>query len=1153
MKRTFMVLFAFNLFHATLYLFAQESELVFAENLGKLSVTLYQQGKYKEAIPLAIRALTIEEKILGAEHPKVAISLDNLALLYKKMGAYIKAESLYQRALTIFEKDLGPEHLDVATNLNNQASLYFEMDYYSKAEPLYRRALAIYEENLGSTHPSVAISMDNLASLYHAMGSFSKAESLHQRSLKILEQTLGSNHPDVALSLNNLAALYVSQSNFAIAEQFFQRAMKIYEEAFGLAHPNIAICLNHLGDLYQVQGNFTKSVQFYQRALKTSEKALGPDHPDVATSLNALARLYIEQGNYTKSELLYQQAFKISVHALGPDDPEVAISLNGLAGLYHTKGNYSKAEQLYQQVLKINAQKLGPDHPRVAADLNNLAALNQDKGNYYAAEGFSQRALEIIEQAYGPNHPNVAVILNNLADAYKGQAHYTKVESLSLRALKIREQMLGQDHREVAISLNNLADLYQAQGDYAKAEPLCRRALKIWKQALGPNHPNIAIGLNNLAGLYQAQGNYTKAEPLYQQAFKIGEQALGPNHPRVAASLNSLACTEMALDRLHLAKQHFQMAANIETAFMKNLFVYSTEIEKLFFLKTLVGRLDMFINFVTQKLSPDTATVKAALNLVLQRKAIVFEASSQQQQIYNTFRDSVAQQLFQRFKALSHQIAHLMFTGPRDSAFTVYRQKLNKLVAERDLLVEKSLAQYSGTFLHERQGRQQVKVEQVADFLSKGSTLIEFVRYREFNFKTKEYQYQWGAARYAVFLLTVTKAGEVYMNDLGPTQPIDSLLRVYHQEMKMANNLGTLSKLRKDAEGRLNKIAHQLYRHLFAPIKAALPDSGILHCAPDGPLHLLPFEILVDDAGKYLVERYQFNYLGSGRDLLRFAKVSQGDNMYVFADATFDAKPPLQAASKEPLLASSELVLASENVRRSHDWRGGKLEPLPGTAAEASTIQTLLQLGKNQIFVGSRATEENLFSLKSPWRLHIATHGFFLKDQEEVKQLTRPEMFMTTFDEQRFGLGQFENPLLRSGLALAGANTIGQQHDSTQAYDGITTAYEISGMNLQGTDLVVLSACETGLGEVQNGEGVFGLRRAFQLAGAQTVVLSLWKVPDNETKELMIDFYTRLKNGEGKSQALRHAELAMMRKQREQYGSAHPYFRGAFICAGNPE
>jgi CHAT domain-containing protein len=275
--------------------------------------------------------------------------------------------------------------------------------------------------------------------------------------------------------------------------------------------------------------------------------------------------------------------------------------------------------------------------------------------------------------------------------------------------------------------------------------------------------------------------------------------------------------------------------------------------------------------------------------------------------------------------------------------------------------------------------------------------------------------------------------------------------------------------------------------------------------------------------------------------------------MYIFANPDFDNKPSLQNISKESLLASSEANSRSENIRRSKDRQWGKFDPLDSTAIEARSIQSLFKMKNEQIFLELRANEQNLLSLQSPWRLHIATHGRFLKDEQDIRHFTQPELFRQILTEEHFALGQFTNPLLRSFLALAGANTIGQQQNPDQTYDGIATAYEISGMNLQGTDLVVLSACETGLGDVQNGEGVFGLRRAFQLAGAQTVVMSLWKVPDNETKELMIDFYTRLKNGECKSQALRHAQLAMMRKQREKYGSAHPYFWGAFICAGNPE
>jgi len=1162
---------------------AQESELTHIESLEERVIALYQQGKYQEGIPIAREVLKLWEKVLGTDHPRIATSLNNLAELYRAQSDYSTAEPLYQRALKIYEQALEPNHPNVALSLNNLAELYRVQGGYSTAEPLYQRALKIREQALGPNHPDVATSLNSLALLYQAQGNYAAAEPLYQRALKIGEQALGPNHPNVAASLNNLAGLYQDQGNYAAAEPLYQRAIKIFEQALGPNHPNVAMNLNNLSLLYQAQGNYTVAEPLSQRALKILEQALGPNHPDVATSLSGLAALYQAQGNYTAAEPLAQRTLKIREQALGPDHPDVAISLiilaalyqvrgnytaaeplyqralrireqalgpehpdiatslNNLAVLYRAQGNYTAAEPLYQRALRIREQALGPKHPDIATSLNNLAALYQVQGNYTAAEPFYQRALKINEQALGPDHPHIALGLNNLAALYQVQVSYTAAEPLYQRAIKISEQALGSNHPNVAISLTNLAELYRLQGNYIAAESSLQHALKILEKTLGPNHPNVALGLNNLAGLYHIQGNYAAADPFYQRALKISEKVLGPSHPNVVMSLNNLAVMEMARNRPQIAIQNFQKAAKIETAFMQNILMHSTEAEKLAFLRAGEGNMYALISLVYQVPSTDFVTKRTAFETMLQRKAASLEASSQQQQAYGISSNSVSTRLHDRLRSLSQQIARLTFAGPRDTALTVYRHQLDKLSAEREQ-AEDSLAQRSGAFLRERQVRH-ADVEQVAAALPKGSRLIDFVRYQEFDFKAKGQERQWGATRYAAFSLAAKKTESLQMIDLGLAQPIDSLVFAYRQEIKNVLNLG--SRQRQAAEQRLAIIMQLLYRLLFAPIKTTLPDSGMLYCAPDGPLHLLPFEILKDEAGKYLVERYQFNYLGSGRDLLRFTKASPSEEMYVFADANFDGKPLVQIASNESLTPL--------NVQRSRDWRGGKFTPLDGTVAEGHAIQALFKLNEHQMFLDIKASEENLLALKSPWRLHIATHGFFMKDQEDIKQLMGQELFMSTGSERRLSLGQFENPLLRSGLALAGANTIGQKQDSTQTYDGIATAYEISGMNLQGTDLVVLSACETGLGEVQNGEGVFGLRRAFQLAGAQTVVMSLWKVPDNETKELMIDFYTRLKNGEGKSQALRNAQLGMMKKQREKYGSAHPYFWGAFICAGNPE
>ncbi len=1137
-KTTFLILTVLAMFLMANRLLAQESELARAEALNKQVIALHNQGRFQEAIILAEEALKIRARVLSSEHPDIATSLNNLALLYSKIEEYSKAEPLYQRALEIRKKAVESEDLNVADCLNNLGELYRKMGSYTKAEPLFQQALSIRKTKLGPTHPIVAISLNNLASLYLSMGFYSKAIPLYQQALPILEKALKPEHSAVITCLNNLAELYRKMGSYAKAEPLFLKVLSIREKKFGPYHSETAEGLNNLAALYSSMGSYSKAKNLYKRALVIFEKT---KNPGVVTCLNNLADLYQSMGSFTKADSLLQQVLLIQEKSLDAKNPDVAISFTNLANLYTSIGSYYKAESFYQRALEIWKKTEELDSPDVATTLTGLAQYYYSVGSYAKAEPLFQRALEIDRKTVGSEHPNLAISLTNLAELYHVTNRYDEAISLQLQALAVFEKAFGSGHQYLAANLHNLASIYGSMGQYENAKPLYQRALEILEKALGAEHPNVATSLNNLAQVYRISGSYTKAEPLYQRALLLWEKAFGAEHPNVAIGFNNLAILEVAMNRSRLAKQHLQRAANIKTAFMQNLLPYSTETEKTAFIQNMIKGEDLFINLLKQNFSTDTATVKAAYNLMLLRKTVGLDVSSQQQQTYVASNDSISQRLFQRFRELSQQIAHRTFMGPRDTAFTVYHQQLNQLSAEREQ-IEDNLAQRSGTFLQGKQPRQS-DIAQVAEALPNGSALIEFVRYDKVNFKAKGEEQMWGSARYAIFSLTAKNMVSLQMADLGPAQPIDSLVLAYRQEIKNASNLG--SRQRQAAEQRSAVIVQQLYRLLFSPIKTTLPDSGMLYCALDGPLHLLPFEILKDDSGKYLVERYQFNYLGSGRDLLRFTKTPPSSKMYVFADANFDGKPQMQIASNESSTPS--------NVQRSRSWRGGKFDPLDSTAIEARAIQNLFKVNEGQIFLDNKAIEQNLLSLKSPWRLHIATHGFFLKDQEDIKQLTRPEMFTSTFGEQRFGLGQFENPLLRSGLALAGANTIGQKQDSTQTYDGIATAYEISGMNLQGTDLVVLSACETGLGDIQNGEGVFGLRRAFQLAGAQTVVMSLWKVPDNETKELMIDFYTRLKNGEGKSQALRHASLSMMRKQKAKYGSAHPYFWGAFICAGNPE
>ena len=472
---------------------------------------LFNQGQYSEAVPLAERALAIRERVLGAGHPDVALSLYFLATLYTKQGRYADAEKMFKRSLTIVEQRFGPESPILTTPLNNLAELYAGQGRYAESEQLFKRSLAINEKRFGPDHVDIAASLSNLGSLYHDQGRYADAEPLYRRSLEILERARGPDHPDVATSLNNLATMYQDQGRYADAEPLYKRSLAIREKAQGPNHPDVAGSVNNLASLYKDQGRYSDSEPLYKRSLAINEKAFGSDHRDVALSLNNLATLYVLQRRFVDAEPLFKRSLAINESVLGPNHPDVAASLSNLASLYKDQGRYGEAELMSKRALDIREKALGLDHTLVAATLNNLATIYDDQGRYPDALQLYQRALAIDEKAFGANHPYVANSLSNLAGIYRTQKRYANSETFYKRSLAIEENALGGDHPNVAMTLNNLAALYAEQGRYDDAEQLYKRALAIDEKAFGPENPDVALLLNNLADLYRAQRRYADA------------------------------------------------------------------------------------------------------------------------------------------------------------------------------------------------------------------------------------------------------------------------------------------------------------------------------------------------------------------------------------------------------------------------------------------------------------------------------------------------------------------------------------------------------------------------------------------------------------------------------------------------------------------
>jgi CHAT domain-containing protein/Flp pilus assembly protein TadD len=911
--------------------------------------------------------------------------------------------------------------------------------------------------------------------------------------------------------LQNARNLFVESHKLYFAGKYdearplAERALAIREKALGPDHRDVAASLNTLGTLHLSKGDYAKAESLYQRALVIWEKTLGSEHLRVADALNNLAIVYRNKGDYSRAESLYQRALAIVEKMLGPEDLALAAYLNNLAYLnYYNKGDYAKADLLYQRALTIKEKALGPEHPDVALSLQNLALLYSDKGDYIKAESMYQHVLAIMEKAHGPEHPDMALPFNNLARLYRDKGDYEKAEPLFQRALIIWEKVRGSGHALTAFAIDDLARLYRDKGDYEKAESMYRRALDIREKALGPEHPDVGASLNGIADLYLAKGDYLKAEPLCNRALMIKERTLGPDHFSIAYSLNSLAMLyAMKGDATQAVTFQSRASAVSERNLVIN-FATGSERQKLAYIATLSGQANQTVSLHVHSASNDPVACSLATTTVLQRKGRILDVMSDNLGTLRRRFNAQDQSLLNYLISTRAELATLMLRGPSASNPAQYQAEIKGLREQ----IEKQEAEISARSAEFRTQSRPVTLEAVQAAIPQDAMLVEFFSYLSYNAKNGK----WGTSRYLAYAFGCRDdPGWV---DLGERQAIDEAIAVLRHALGSPN--------RADVK----QFARALDEKVMRPVRKLLGETRNVFLSPDGALNLIPFAALVDEHGRYLVENYSFTYLTSGRDLLRLqAKTPSRQGPMVVANPQFDLS--------ENTIASNQPANQNTEARRSIDFTKQIFDPLPSTAVEARTIGGILPGAK--VMTGAQATEAAIKRISGPSILHVATHGFFLADQKS-------EVANASLGIEERQLLFSEDPLLRTGLILAGAN----QRQSGAGEDGILTASEAAGLDLWGTKLVVLSACDTGLGEVKNGEGVYGLRRSLVLAGSESQVISLWKVDDKATRELMVGYYTGLKQGEGRSEALRNVQLKMLRSRDRR----HPFYWAGFIQSG---
>jgi len=1053
---------------------------------------LYEAGRFSEAVPLAENLRDVCKKVLGPEHPDFATSLNNLASLYHRaLGDYARAESLYQLALEIRERVLGADHPVTAMSLNNLGMLYRELGDYVRAERLYHRALELCENGLGPEHPVTAQVRNNLAVVCHMLGDYPRAVLLFERALQIYEGAPSPGAQQIAVTLNNLASSYGGQGDYARAVPLCARALSIREDALGAEHPDIAKSLNNLACLYRVLGDYERAAPLFRRALLIREHVFGTEHPDTATSVLNLADLYRELGDYAKAQPLYQRALAIYESKLGPEHPSTAISVNGLALLYQQVGDYTGAEPLYQRGLIIHELTLGSDHPNTATSLSHLGALYYDEGDYARAAPFVERAVMIYERALGPEHPNTAA------------------------------------------GLNNLAELHDALGNYARAVPLCERALAIQERTLGTQHPHTATSLNNLALLCQRIGNYARAESLFQRALAIRESVLGINHPVTASSLSNLATNHAMRGKPQEALAAVIAAAQIEDRLIGQIFSFLTEGQRRGYLAAVRGTSEIILSLVLTHFADSREAIRSALDHVLQRKALTAEAAGAQQRAILEGRYPELRDRLELLHLLRGQIARKVMTGPAPGELGDHdRTTLANWQREREELESELARSIPETRLEQRLAA--VDAHAVSRCLKGEEVLVEFARFKLLDFQAgyAQGQKRWAGERYVAFVLLAGESESTRLVDLGNAAAIDSAIQQLRQqltgELSDPKGIGS-SEERVSSAPTLQETAEQsLHALIVGPMLPVLGNRRVLIVSPDGELNRLPFEALPMPDGRYLIDHYSIRYVTSGRDMARIAgaETLPGSDPLVVADPAFDlgSRQAYAAAPKgcAPLVPAAEHAAEGAWLgRHSRDLARGEIrfDPLPGSREEGQNLGQ--RLGALPL-IGESALEGRLKKQRSPAIVHLATHGFFLENQPWKPPAFGFSAEMGVMDRLR----GHENPMLRSGLALAGANTFLRERRSVsdEMEDGLLTAEDVAGIDLLNTELVFLSACETGLGDIQVGEGVFGLRRAFVIAGARTLIMTLWKVSDLATAILVDHFYDRLLAGTPKGKALRQAQ-----------------------------
>jgi CHAT domain-containing protein/tetratricopeptide (TPR) repeat protein len=958
-------------------------------------------------------------------------------------------------------------------------------------------------------------------------GNYAAAEREARALLREAERTSGPDSLAVADVLDVLgeAMRRGTKAGDPETRAICERSIAIREKALGTDDPAYATSLYQLGYLLYVNADFAEAKRLLERSLAIREAKLSPDDPAIAATLVPLGALVSDMGDQIQAEAMFERVLRIREAEYGRESPEAAEAIEAIAAIHFRSGDFAGSIPLHEEALHINERTLGPDNVKVATCLNNLGGAFAETGDYDAALACGQRALRIRTKALGPNHEYVATSALNCGNYAAATGHTVQARKYYDQALSIWEARFGPGSADAGLALTRIALLDLQRGRFREARPPLERAIANIERELGPDHSDLADPLAAFAATSAALGDTAAAWRSYERAIAIRVKSLGPTHPDVGLVETQYARALAACGRFADALQHALTGEEISREHLRLTMQSFAERQALDYAaarppgarvatSALLGMRDATI----QDIELVWDAVVRARTLVLDEMAFRSRAASEQG-------DSETVRLSAELMDGRRRLANLLVAGPGGDSPARYRATVDRTRVETER-TERALAARSAAF-RSNLDRNRIGLSEAAAALPAGCALVAYTTAGDSS-----------SLAYLAFVLRSSETAPVVV-PLGPVSKIDA--EVYRWLTDVSWGGGA------DGERVSRASGASLRGAVWDPVAPHVQGARRVFIVPEGTINLVSFAAFPTGSSTYLIEAGQeFHYLSAERDLVPTAGGSRGAGLLALGDPNFDLGDGHKAAT----------VVHRNGAPPCDDLASVQFGALPQSGLEARHVAAIWgNASEATLLTGDEATEP-AFESRSPGRkvLHVATHGFFLdgscgrgtgRSRGIGGVASTPAPTKKTAIVSRQG-----SPLLLSGLAFAGANARALAKPDQE--DGVLTAQEISSLDLSGVQWAVLSACDTGRGKIRAGEGVQGLRRAFQIAGASTVIMSLWEVEDESTRDWMEALYEgRVRRGLDTADAVTEASLHVLRERRAQARSTDPFYWAAFVAAGD--